>query len=126
MLIGNFLIWKFSDNFSTVLMSFAISQSDNLPISLFWIIFKIFERIIHNQIQAYLDEIKILDEFQSGFQQDHSTNTALSYLTNEIQCGFDKRFNLLLTGDFDRFTKGFWSINPDTFLKSFCVGFSLQ
>ena len=37
------------------------------PISLLPLIFKITEKVIHNQTQAFLDKNKILYRFQSGF-----------------------------------------------------------
>ena len=38
----------------------------------------------------YLDKNNFLYKFQSGFRQNHSTDTALSYVNDKIQCGFDK------------------------------------
>ena len=65
------------------------------PISLLPLVSKIFEKVVHNQTQSYLDKNNILYRFQSGFRQGYSTDTALSYLTNKIQSGFDRG---LLTG----------------------------
>ena len=44
------------------------------PISLFPLVSKIFEKIIHLQTQNFLDVNKIQYKFQSGFQQNHSTD----------------------------------------------------
>ena len=85
------------------------------PISLLPVISKIFEKIIHNQTQAYLDENKILYKFQSGFRQNRSTDTALSYLSNKIQCGFDKGlFTGMILIDLQ---KAFDTIDHNIFLK---------
>ena len=48
------------------------------PISLLPLISKIFERAIHDQLQHFLEENKILYKYQSGFRKNHSTNTCLS------------------------------------------------
>ena len=47
------------------------------PISVLSAIFKIFERIIHDQLYYYLNENNLLSENQSGFRPYHSTTTAL-------------------------------------------------
>ena len=65
------------------------------PISLLPIISKLIEKIIHQQMQEYLDDNKILYKFQSGFRSNHSTDTCLSYLNDKILNGFGKG---LLTG----------------------------
>ena len=93
------------------------------PISLLPIISKIFEKIIHNQTQAYLDENKILYKFQSGFRQNHSTDSALSYLSDKIQCGFDKGlYTGMILIDLQ---KAFDTIDHYIFLKKLaCLGFS--
>ena len=60
------------------------------PISLLPLISKIFERAIHDQLQHFLEENKILYKYQSGFRKNHSTNTCLSRLSNKILQGFDE------------------------------------
>ena len=60
------------------------------PISLLPLVSKIFEKIIHIQTQNFLDVNKILYKFQSGFRQNHSTDTSLSYLNDKILRGFDE------------------------------------
>ncbi len=59
------------------------------PISLLPLVSKIFEKIIHTKTQQFLDENDILYKFQSGFRQNHSTDTSLSYLNDKILHGFD-------------------------------------
>ena len=59
------------------------------PISLLPLISKIFEKVIHNQTQAFLDENKIIYKFQSGFRKNFSTDSCLSYLNNKIVTGFE-------------------------------------
>ena len=57
-------------------------------ISLLPLVSKKFEKIIHLQTQNFLDVNKILHKFQSGVQQNHSTDTSLSYLNDKILRGF--------------------------------------
>ena len=46
--------------------------------------FKIIEKAIHDQTQAFLDENKILYRFQSKFREDLTIDSCLSYLKNKI------------------------------------------
>ena len=62
------------------------------PISLLPLVSKIIERVIHRQVQEYLDKNKILFKFQSGFRECHSTDSCLSYINDKILKGFDKGF----------------------------------
>ena len=59
------------------------------PISLLPLISKIFEKVVHDQTQAFLDENKILYKFQSGFRRTFSADSCLSYLSNKIASGFE-------------------------------------
>ena len=59
------------------------------PISLLPLILKIFEKVVHDQTQAFLDENKILYKFQSGFRRNFSTDSCLSYLSNKIANSFE-------------------------------------
>ena len=65
------------------------------PISLLPIVSKVIEKVVHQQLQEYLDNNEILYKFQSGFRSNHSTDTCLSYLSDKILSGFDGG---LLTG----------------------------
>ena len=93
------------------------------PISLLPLISKIFEKIIHNQTQEYLDRNEILFKFQSGFRKNYSTDTALSYLSDKILSAFDKGlFTGMILIDLQ---KAFDTIDHDIFLKKLqCLGFS--
>ena len=65
------------------------------PISILPVVSKIIERVVHNQIEAFLTENKILYKYQSGFRKNHSTDFCLQYINNKISKGFDSG---LLTG----------------------------
>ena len=47
------------------------------PLSILSIISKVFERVVYNQLETYLDERKLLYDLQSGFRAKYSTDTCL-------------------------------------------------
>ena len=65
------------------------------PISLLLLISKVLEKVIHDQINAFLKGNNLLYNYQSGFRTNHSTNLYLSFLTDKTLKGFDEG---LLTG----------------------------
>jgi len=93
------------------------------PISLLPLISKIFEKIIHQQTQLYLDDNKILYKFQSGFRKNYSTDNNLAYLNDKILNGFEKS---LYTGMvLIDLQKAFDTIDHNIFLKKLrCIGFA--
>ena len=58
-------------------------------------ILKIIERVIHDQTNPFFFYEGILDNYQSYFRGNHSTNLLLSFLTDKVLKGFDQGF---LTG----------------------------
>ena len=58
-------------------------------------ILKIIERVIHDQTNPFFFYEGILDNYQSYFRGNHSTNLLLSFLTDKVLKGFDEGF---LTG----------------------------
>ena len=93
------------------------------PISLLPLLSKIFEIVIHEQTQGYLDQHNILYKYQSGFRTKHSTDTCLSLLNNKILSGID---NGKLTGMvLIDLQKAFDTIDHEIFFKKLtCLGFS--
>ena len=73
---------------------------------------KVIEQIVHEQIQDYLDENKILYRNQSGFRPHHSTDTCLSYLSDQIVQGLE---NSIFTGI--DLQKAFDTIDHEIFLE---------
>lgn len=55
------------------------------PISILSSISKIMEKIVYEQVTKYLEENRLIYEFQSGFRSSHSTDTCLLYLTDRIK-----------------------------------------
>ena len=60
------------------------------PISLVPIIAKVFERIVYDQLYAYLTEHDIVCKHQSGFRTLHSIVTALLEATDTWAYNIDK------------------------------------
>ena len=54
------------------------------------IISKVVEKVVYEQIETYLDEKKLLYDFQSGFRGRFSTDTCLIHLTDFIKFEMDK------------------------------------
>ena len=84
-----------------------------------------FEKIIHQQLQKYLDENKTLYNFQSRFRANHSTDSSISYLQDKSITGFDKG---MLTGMIAiDLQKSFDTINHTILLEKLsCLGLSNQ
>lgn len=90
------------------------SPSDTCPISNLSHLAKIFERIIANQITIYLESNDFLGRYQSGFRKNHSTQTALLKLTDDIRHSMDNN-KLTLLVSFD-LSQAFDYVDPKTIL----------
>ena len=85
------------------------------PISLLPIVSKIIEKVIHDQTMNYLMENNVPYKYQSGFRKNHSTDTFVAYLTDQILTDFD---SVLLIGMIlIDLQKAFETINHDILLK---------
>ena len=65
------------------------------PISILPILSKILEKAVFHQLHSYLSENSLLSPYQSGFRANHSTQLAVTFLTDKIRGHMDKG---LLTG----------------------------
>ena len=45
------------------------------PVSILMFTSKVFERVVYDQVEPYLDQKKLLYKFQSGFRSRYSTDT---------------------------------------------------
>ena len=60
------------------------------PISVISVVAKVFERIVFDQLYAYLEEHSIICKYQSGFRSTHSTVTALLEDTDTLAYNIDR------------------------------------
>ena len=54
------------------------------PISVLSIAMKVFEKVVHRQVTDVLDENHLLSNSQSGFRNSHSTDTAVTCVSDYI------------------------------------------
>lgn len=71
--------------------------SNYRPISLLTIFSKLLEKIVANQLSAYLENNGLLSNSQHGFRPKLSTETALTVMTDKIYNNMDKKRISLLT-----------------------------
>ena len=93
----------------------VLSVSNYRPISLLPIFSKIFERLVYNQFIVYIENNKILDELQFGFQKNKSTEHAISAIINKITKASSKNFSSYCI--FLDFAKAFDTVNHDILLN---------
>ena len=90
-------------------VSIPLSPSDFRPISLLPSLSKIIEKLANIQIVAYLVEHNFLDPYQSAYMKNHSTQTALLKLCEDIYDVIDdSEITLLVLLDF---SKAFDTVN---------------
>ena len=61
------------------------------PISLLPLPGKLLEKLVHNQLTTYLEDIEYLVKNQHGFRKGHSTIHSIAQLTNYVNLKMDKR-----------------------------------
>ena len=66
-------------------------SSNYRPISLLPIISKIYEKLMHKRVHAFLKDCNILYPLQFGFQESNSIDHALISMTEEIRSSLDNR-----------------------------------
>lgn len=82
----------------------VISCNDLRPISITPVISKVFELILNNQIQKFINLNRFINMHQSGFREHHSTATALVNVIDDLAQSLDKknRFAVLVLLDFSK------------------------
>ena len=83
-------IWK-SSLITPVFKSGAKTAIANYrPVSVLPLLSKLMEKVVNSQVTHYLKDNDILTKFYSGFRKNHSTQTALISITDNILCNMDK------------------------------------
>ena len=76
---------------------------DYRPISLFCYLSQVMKKLVLVQVKTFIEEKGLLDEFQTGYRANHSTQTALLKLTDNIRVRIrNKKVTLLLLFDFSK------------------------
>ena len=65
-------------------------KSNYCPISVLQVIFRLFKRLVYDQLYQHLNSNNLLAEEQSGFRKLHSTLTCLLKSTDDWYSGLDK------------------------------------
>ena len=95
--------------------------SNYRPISLLFIFFKILERLMYDRLLEFLNKHKILNKFQFGFRNMHSTVMALITLLDNLRNALDG--GNCTVGIFLDFQKAFDTVNHKFLLgKLNCYG----
>ena len=100
----------------------AGNPCNSRPISLLPVLSKVNERLAYRQFVTFLDNDNKLLRFQSGNRKNHSTETVLLSVTDDLLKAMDeKKISILVMMDM---SKAFDSINHDMLLfklRSLCV-----
>ena len=57
------------------------------PVSILYVVSKIYERAVYNQLEAYVAKNNLIYEFQSGFRGNFSTDTCLNNTSKCLYTG---------------------------------------
>ena len=82
-------LWKHAQVYPIHKSGDPSDPSNFRPISVLPVISKIVERVVQRQLYYYLSANHLLSSTQHGFRPRHSTETALTYISDEILAAFD-------------------------------------
>lgn len=85
------------------------------PISTLSSFSQIFEKLVYKQLTSYIEKYKIINECQFGFRKGHSTEQAITEITDNLKKSIDN--NLYTCGVFLDFAKAFDTVNHAILLK---------
>jgi ribonuclease HI len=71
------------------------SKSSYRPISLLSCVGKVMERMVNTRLMKYLEQNQLIDNSQSAFRKNHSTEDHLVYLAQEVENAFQERKKVL-------------------------------
>ena len=106
--------WK-AANVSPIFKSGDKTSLNNYrPISILPVVAKVFEKLVHQQLHAYLRKHKILHQAQSGFRPGHTTQDVIVASVDDWRRGLDN--NHLVGVVLVDLSKAFDSVNHDLLL----------
>ena len=85
--------------------------SNYRPISLLSNLNKILEKIVHSRVYSFLEDLNCIYSLQFGFRKKHSTNHALTEITESIRQALDNK--KIACGIFVDLQKAFDTVNHD-------------
>jgi hypothetical protein len=116
--------WKIAVVTPIAKVNTPATVNDFRPISILPILSKVFERIIHNQINSYVAKHNLLNDCQSGFRANHSTTTALLKVVDDITSNIEEdRVGILILLDF---SKAFDKVDHAILLSKLCCEYNFS
>jgi len=107
--------WKISRISPVPKVNKPTCHSDYRPISILPILSKVYERVILNQLVAYIEKNHLFAEYQSGFRKGHSTISTLLKLKDEILSAMKKgEVTLSIMADY---SKAFDTVDYHTLIQ---------
>lgn len=94
------------------------------PISNLTYISKLLEKVVHHQLNEYLSSNNLFCDLQSGYRKNHSCETAVTRIHNDLLMMIDKRENVILL--LLDLSAAFDTINHGMLLRKLRDSFGLQ
>ena len=88
--------------------------SNYRPVSVLPVFSKLLERLVYNRLISHINENKLLDEYQFGFQKDKLTYLAIMMLADKITVALDQGESVV--GVFLDFSRAFDSVDHNILL----------
>ena len=66
------------------------------PVSNLPFLSKVIERVVASEITNHMDTHDLMEPLQSAYRRGHSTETALTYVTNDILSALDSKKSVFL------------------------------
>lgn len=107
-------IWKHARIRPLAKVMTPTGVGDYRPISILPALSKVAEKLVCTQLTRYLSNHNLLDRFQSGFRNKHSTSTALTCVLDDLGIAVDSGLVSLLS--LLDFSKAFDSVNFEILL----------
>jgi hypothetical protein len=96
-------LWKLANIIPIAKVKAPKECKDYRPVSILCVLGKGIEKVVHEQVTAFLMQNCLFPKYQSGFRKGHSTITALLKVTDDLRASMDKRLmNMLVLLDLSK------------------------